>query len=127
MKLSVPMAKHILAPVGILAPASAVYAGMQERIHGSRTPTLVILNEAKNDIIEIVQALEDSNILLKSVTKTVENETKEQKGVFLRMSLGTLKANLVWNILAWKGILSARYGNKLGKGKLRADYGSETF
>ena len=54
MKLSVPLAKNILAPVGILAPASAVYAGIQERINGSRTPTLMILNEAKNDIVEIV-------------------------------------------------------------------------
>ena len=79
MKLSIPVAKHILAPVGILAPASAVYAGIQERIHGSRTPTLMILNEAKSDIIEIVQALEDSNILLKSVTKTIEMKQKNKK------------------------------------------------
>ena len=32
-----------------------------------------------NDIIKIVQALEDSNILLKGVTETVKNETKERK------------------------------------------------
>ena len=38
-----------------------------------------------NDIRKIVQALEDSNILLKEVTKTTENETKEQKGRFLGM------------------------------------------
>ena len=38
-----------------------------------------------NDIMKIVQALEDSNILLKGVTKTIENETKEQKVGFLSM------------------------------------------
>ena len=32
-----------------------------------------------NDIIKIVQALEDSNILLKGITKTIKNETKEEK------------------------------------------------
>ena len=35
-----------------------------------------------NDIINIVQALEDPNVLLKGVTETVKNETKEQKGGF---------------------------------------------
>ena len=51
-----------------------------------------------NDIMKIVQAFEDSNILLKGVTKTIENETKEQKGGFLRMLLGTLGASLLGNL-----------------------------
>ena len=58
-----------------------------------------------NDIIKIVQALEDSNNLLKGVTKTSKNETKEQKGGFLRMLLGTLGASLLGNSLARKGIV----------------------
>ena len=58
-----------------------------------------------NDIMKIVQALEDSNILLKGVTKTSKNETKEQKGGFLRMLLGTLGASLLGNSLARKGIV----------------------
>ena len=49
------------------------------KIHGSGTTTLIIWNEEMNDIMKIVQALEDSNILLKGVTKTIKNETKEQK------------------------------------------------
>ena len=57
-----------------------------------------------NDIVKIVQALEDSNILLKGVTKTIENETKEQKGGFLSMLLGTLGASLLGNLLTGKGI-----------------------
>ena len=60
-----------------------------------------------NDIMKIVQALEDSNILLKGITKTIENETKEQKGGFLGMLLGTLGASLLRNILAGKGIIRA--------------------
>ena len=48
-----------------------------------------------NDIIKIVQALEDLNILLKGVTKTIINETKEQKGGVLNMLLGTLGASLL--------------------------------
>ena len=47
-----------------------------------------------NDIMKILQALEDSNILLKGVTKTIINETKEQKWGFLSMLLGPLGASL---------------------------------
>ena len=68
-----------------------------------------------NDIMKIVQALEDSNILLKRVTKTIKNERKEQKGGFLSMLLGTLGASLLGNILAGKGIVRAGSGNKKEK------------
>ena len=64
-----------------------------------------------DDIIEIVQVLEDSHILLKGVTKTIKNETKEQKGRFLSMLLGTLGASLLGNLLAGKGIVRAGSGN----------------
>ena len=46
------------------------------KIHGSRTTALITLNEEMNGIIKIIQTLEDSNILLKGITKTIENETK---------------------------------------------------
>ena len=58
-----------------------------------------------NDTIKIIQALADSNILLKRVTKTIENETKEQKGGFLSMLLGTLGASLLGNLLTGKGVV----------------------
>ena len=69
---------------------------MQEyiKILGSGSTTLIISNEEINDIMKIVQALEDSNISLKGVTKTVQNEVKEQKGGFLSMLLGILGASL---------------------------------
>ena len=57
-----------------------------------------------NDIMKIVQVLEDSKILLKGVTKTIKNETKEQKGGFLSMLLGTLGASLLGNLLSGKRI-----------------------
>ena len=70
MTIAVPLAKNILAPLGITAAASAIDAGIQKKIHGSGKTTLIISNEEMNDIMKIVQALEDSNVLLKRVTKT---------------------------------------------------------
>ena len=55
-----------------------------------------------NYIMKIVQTLEDSNILSKGVTETTKNETKEQKGAFLSMLLGTLGASLLGNLLSGK-------------------------
>ena len=78
-----------------------------------------------NDIIKIIQALEDSNILQKGVTKTIKNETKEQKGGFLSMLLGTLGASLSGNLLTGKGILRAGSGNKKRKRIVRPDTGKE--
>ena len=107
MKIAVPLAKNILAPLGITAAASAIDAGTQKKIHGSGTTTLIISNEEINDIIQIVQALEDCNILLKGITKTIKNETKEREGGFLSMLLGTLGTSLLGNLLAGKGIVRA--------------------
>ena len=78
-----------------------------------------------NDIMKIVQALQDSNILLKGVTKTIKNETKEQKGGFSSILLGTLGASLLGNLLARKGIVRAGSGNKKGKGIVRAGAGKQ--
>ena len=103
MKVAISLAKNVLAQLGITAAASAIDAGIQKKKapqkHGSGTTTLIISNKEMNDIIKIVQALEDSNILLKGVTKTIKNKTKEQKGEFLSMLLNTLGASLLGNIL----------------------------
>ena len=76
MKIAVPLAKNILAPLGITAAASAIDVGIQKNIHGSGNTTLIVSNEEMNGIMKIIQALEDSNILLKGVTKAIKNETK---------------------------------------------------
>ena len=114
MKVAVLLAKNILAPLGITA-ASAIDAGIQKKIHVSGTTTLIIPNEEMNDIMKVVQALEDSNILSKGVTKTIKNKTKEQTGGFLCMLLGTFGASSLGNLLTGKGT---------GEGIVRAGYGS---
>ena len=73
-----------------------------------------------NDIMKIVQALENSSALLKVVKKTIKNETKEQKGGFLSMLLGTLASllgDLVTKNLSGKGTV------RVGKGTVRAGEG----
>ena len=82
MEWKIPLAKNILGSLGIIAAASAIDAGIQKKIHGSRTTTLTILNEEINGTLKIVQGHKGSNILLKKITKTIKNETKEQKGGF---------------------------------------------
>ena len=78
-----------------------------------------------NDIMKNVQALEDSNILLKGVIKTIKKKIKEQKGVFLSMLLATLGASLLGNLLAGKEIVRVGSGNKKGKGIVRAGTGKD--
>ena len=80
------------------------------------------------DIIKIVKSLEDSGLLLKGVTETVQNEVKEQKGGFLSMLLGTLGASLFGNLLTGRGMNKAEKGkgiNRAGEGVLRAGYGNK--
>ena len=93
---------------------------MQEyikKILGSgNTTILIISNNEINNIIKIVKSLENSGLLLKGVTETVQNEVKEQKGGFLSMLLGTLGASLLGNLLTGKGV----YRGGEGKGKNRA-------
>ena len=78
-----------------------------------------------NDIMKIIQALENSNILRKGVIKTI-NEAKEQKGRLLSMLIGTLGASLLGNLLTGKGIVRAGTGKKKkGKGIVRAGTGKQ--
>ena len=134
MKVAFPSAKNILRLLGITADASAIDAGIHKKIHGSGTTTLIISNKDMTGIMKIVQALEDSNILLKGVTETIKNETKEQKRGFLGTLVGTLGSILLGNLLSGKGIVragsgrrslnsSTSYGNKNGKVIVRAGYG----
>ena len=80
------------------------------------------------DILKTVKSLEDSGLLLKGVSKTIQNEAKEQKGGFLSMLLGTLGASLLGNLLTGKGIYRAGKGkgiNRAGEGIVRAGYGNK--
>ena len=92
MKLAVPLAKNILAPLGITPAASANYAEIEKKTHGSGTTTLIISNEEMNDILKIVQALKNSNILLKGVTKTIKNEKKKTKRRIFKHVVGYFRS-----------------------------------
>ena len=51
-----PLAKSVLIPSGLTAAASAADAGIEKKMLGSGTTTLIISNEEMNDIMKIVQA-----------------------------------------------------------------------
>ena len=121
MKVAMPLAKNVLAPLDLTAAMSAIDGSIQKKIHGSGATKLIIENEDMNDIMKIIEALENSGILLKGVSKTIGNETKEQKGGFLSMLLGTLGASLLGNLLtSGKGIVRAGSGAKK-KSKVQFD------
>ena len=126
MKVAMPLAKNVLAPLGLTAAMSAIDGSIQKKIHGSGVK-LIIEQEGMNDIMKVTEALENSGILLKGVSKTIENETKEQRGGFLSMLLRTLGASLLGNLLTGgKGIMIARDGIvRAGDGIVRAGEGSK--
>ena len=110
MKVALPLAKNVLPPLVLTVAMSAIDGSIQKKIHGSGVK-LIIEQEDMNDIMKIIKALENSGILLKRVSKTIKNETKEQRGGFLSMLLGTLGASLLGNFLTGgKGIMRAGDG-----------------
>ena len=129
MKVAMPLAKNVLAPLGLTAAMSAIDGSIQKRVHGLGVK-LIIEQEDMNDFMKIIEALENSGILLKGVSKTIENETKEQRGGFLSMFLRTLGASLLGNLLTGgKGIVRAGEGSVAsrakGEGIVRAGEGSK--
>ena len=120
-----PLAKSVLIPLGLTAAASAADAGIHKKNLGSghNNTTLIISNDEMDDILKIVKSLEDSGILLKGVSETIQNEAKEQRGGFLSMVLSTLGASLLGDILS-KG-LSGKGVIRAGEGIIRTGYGSK--
>ena len=89
---------------------SAVDCSIQKKIHGLGVK-LIIEQEDMNDIMKIIEALENSGILLKGVAKTIEIETKDYRKGFLGMLLETLGASLLGNLLtSGKSIMRAGDG-----------------
>ena len=89
---------------------------LERKMLGSGTTTLIISNDEMDDILKIVKSLENSGVLLKGVSETIQHEAKEQRGGFLSILLGSLGASLLGDILS-KGLS--------GKGVIRA--GEETI
>ena len=120
MKVAMPLAKNVLAPLGISAAISAIDGSIKKKkMLGAGTTTLIISNDEMNDILKIVKSLENSGLLLKGVSETIQHEAKEQSGGFLSMLLGTLGASLLGDILSGNGVIRA------GEGTVRAGYGSK--
>ena len=82
IKPAISLGKNILAPLGLSAAMSATDAAIQKKMYGHGNTTLIVSDNDMNDMIKIVKALEEHDILLKGITKTIKNETKEQKGGF---------------------------------------------
>ena len=123
MKVAVPLAKNVLAPLGISAVMSAIDGSIKKKMLGSGVTTLIISNDEMNDILKIVKFLENSGLLLKGVSETIQHEAKEQRGGFLSMLLGTLGAYLLGDILSKD--LSGKGVIRDGEGTIRAGYGSK--
>ena len=132
-----PLAKIFLIPLGLTAAVSAADAGIHKKILGSghtnnnnndnnnNNTILIISNDEMDDILKIVKSLEDSGVLLKGVSETIQHEAKEQRGGFLSMLLGTSGASLLGDILS-KG-LSGKGVIRAGEGAISAGYGSKRF
>ena len=124
-----PLAKSVLIPLGLTTAASAADAGIHKKILGSGSDNnntiLIISNDEMDDILKIVKSLEDSGILLKGVSETIQNEAEEQRGGFLSMLLGTLGASLLDDLLtknlSGKGVIRALEGTiRAGEGSKRS-------
>ena len=120
-----PLTKSVLIPLGLTAAALAADAGIHKKILGSghNNTTLIISNDEMDDILKIVKSLENSGVLLKGISETIQHEAKEQRGGFLSMLLGTLGASLLGDVLS-KG-LSGSGVSRAGEGTIRAGYGSK--
>ena len=87
MKVGLPLMKNVLQTLakGVLIPqrltttASAADAQIYKKVLGSRTKIIIKSNEEMDDVMKIVRSLEDSGILLKGVTKTIEREQKNKE------------------------------------------------
>ena len=123
MKVAVPLAKNVLALLGISAAMSAIDGSIKKKMLGSGVMTLIISNDEMDDISKIVKSLENSGLLLKGVSETIQHEAKEQRRGFLSMLLGTLGASLLGDKLS-KG-LSGKGVIRTGEGTIRAGYGSK--
>ena len=116
MKVAMPLAKNVLAPLGLTAAMSVIDGSIKKKMLGSGTTTLIISNDEMNDIIKIVKSLENPGVLLKVVSESIQHKAKEQRGGFLSMLLCTLGASLLGKLLTGgKGVIRAGEGIKKKK------------
>ena len=92
-----PMTKNALTPLELLAEyqQQTLMTGIHKNDFDSGLTTLVILNKEIKDIIKIIKSFEESRLLIKDASKTIQNEAKEQEGGCRGMLLGTLSVSLI--------------------------------
>ena len=111
-----PFVKSVLITLGLIEVASVADAGIRKNFLGSGNTTLIISNTEMEYIMKIVKSLEDSGLLTKGITETIEKKKKEQKGGFLGMLYGKLGASLLGNMLVGKRVTRAGEGaNRVGQ------------
>ena len=121
------LAKSVLILLGLTAPASIADSGIHKTILNSGTGNLIISNDEMKDM-KIVKSLENSFLLLKGVSKTIQKEAQKQNRGFLSLLLGPLGSNLSGNMLSRKGAIGTSQGqgiNRAGDGIIRACYRSK--
>ena len=126
MKVAMPLAKNVLAPLGLSAAMSAIDGSIKKKMLGSgatKGAEITTSNDEMDDILKIVKSLENFGVLLKGVSETIKHEANEQRGGFLSMLLGTLGASLLGDVLS-KG-LSGKGVIRAGEGTIRVCYGSK--
>ena len=109
-----PLAKSVLLPLGLSAGMPTADAAIHKKIHGSGRTALLISNEEMEDVMKIVNSLEESGLIIKRVSETFKNETKEQKEGFFSMLLATSVASMLGSALTGRGVIIA------GESKIRA-------
>ena len=122
-----PLTKRVLIPSRLITVAPATDAAIQKKIFESGITTLIISNEEMDNIVHINKSLEESFLLIKSFSKTNQNETKEQTSRFCSMLLGILGASSLGNLLTDKGIkrskISGEQVMRAGEDTIRARHG----
>ena len=117
MKPAISLGKNILAPLGLSAAMSSTDAAIQKKVHGYKTKTVKFSSKDLDDMTKIAKALEDPDVLMKGVTKTLKNDIEKGGALpLMPMLLGTLGASL----LTERGIYRA---GKQGQGLFRAGQG----
>ena len=115
MTTGLPLMKSVLTPpakngstIWIIS-SNLRHMQLFKKNHASGITALIISNVEMEDIMKIVKSLEESRLLMKGISETIKNETKEQKE-----RLGTLAASLLGSALTGKGVITA------GEGVIRA-------
>ena len=81
--------------------------------------TLIISDEEIIDVMNMVQSLEESGLLLKAVCKAMQKEVNKQKGRFLIVLSDSLRSSLLGKLIKGKGVKRPSTSNIPGRGVIR--------